>query len=108
MIRFLFRFVGYWLLAGALVAAIIDGSKSIAASALVTTPFGQHFQQLAPSLLQRLEFGIQNNLGLPWLWDLVFINVLAWPSFAVLGVLALIFLMIGRRKRPPVVGDDFD
>ena len=108
MIRFLFRFVGYWLLAGALVAAIIDGSKSIAASALVTTPFGQHFQQLAPSLLQRLEFGIQNNLGLPWLWDLVFINVLAWPSFAVLGVLALIFLMIGRRKRAPVVGDDFD
>jgi len=108
MIRFLFRFVGYWLLAGALVAAIIDGSKSIAASALITTPFGQHFQQLAPSLLQRLEFGIQNNLGLPWLWDLVFINVLAWPSFAVLGVLALIFLMIGRRKRAPVVGDDFD
>ena len=108
MIRFLFRFVGYWLLAGALVAAIIDGSKSIAASALVTTPFGQHFQQLAPSLLQRLEFGIQNNLGLPWLWDLVFINVLAWPSFAVLGVLALIFLMIGRRKRAPVIGDDFD
>jgi len=108
MIRFLFRFVGYWLLAGALVAAIIDGSKSIAASALVTTPFGQHFQQLAPSLLQRLEFGIQNNLGLPWLWDLVFINVLAWPSFAVLGVLALIFLMIGRRRRAPVIGDDFD
>ncbi len=107
MIRFLFRFAGYWLLAGALVAAIIDAAKSIAASELVTTVFGQHFQQLAPTLLQRLEFGISNNLGAPWLWDVVFVNILSWPSFAVLGVLALIFLMIGRRKRVPVVGDDF-
>jgi len=106
MIRLLFRFVGYWLLAGALVAAIIDGSKSIAASSLVTTPLGQHFQQLAPSLLQRLEFGIQNNLGLPWLWDLVFVNILTWPTFAVLGILALIILMIGRRKPVRAIADD--
>ena len=106
MIRFLFRFLGYWLLAGALVAAIIDGSKSIAASSLVTTPLGQHFQQLAPSLLQRLEFGIQNNLGLPWLWDLVFVNILTWPTFAVLGILALIILMIGRRKPVRAIADD--
>ena len=108
MIRFLFRFVGYWLLAGALVAAIIDASKSIAASELVLTPFGQHFQQMAPALLQRLEYGIQNNLGLPWLWDVVFVNVLSWPTFAVFGVIAIVFLTIGRRKRAPVVGDDFD
>ncbi len=106
MIRFVFRFLGYWLLAGALVAAIIDASKSIAASSLVTTLFGQHFQQLAPTLLQRLEFGIQNNLGLPWLWDVVFVNILAWPSFAVLGVLALIFLMIGRRKPVRAIAED--
>jgi hypothetical protein len=106
MIRFLFRFIGYWFLAGALVAAVIDGSKSIAASSLVTTPLGQHFQQLAPSLLQRLEFGIQNNLGLPWLWDFVFINMLAWPSFAVLGIFSLIFLMIGRRKLTRAITED--
>ena len=106
MIRFLFRLVGFWLLAGVLVAAIIDGSKSIAASALITTPFGQHFQQLAPTLLQRLEFGIQNNLGQPWLWDVVFVNVLAWPSFVVLAVLTLIFLLIGRPKRARVLAED--
>ena len=106
MIRFLFRLVGYWLLAGALVAAIIDGSKSIAASALVTTPLGQQFQQLAPSLLQKLEFGIQNNLGQPWLWDVVFVNILTWPTFAVLGVLTLVFLMIGRPKRTPAITED--
>ena len=106
MIRFLFRLVGYWLLAGVLVAAIIDGSKSIAASALVTTPFGQHFQQLAPALLQRLEFGISNNLGVPWLWDVVFVNILTWPSFAVLAGLTLIFLLIGRPKRVPAIVED--
>ena len=108
MIRFLFRFVGYWFLAGALVAAVIDGAKSIAASSLVTTQFGQHFQQLAPSLLQRLEFGIQNNLGQPWLWDVVFVNILTWPTFAVLGIVALIFLMIGRRKRARAIAGDAD
>jgi len=106
MIRFLFRFLGYWLLAGALVAVIIDGSKSIAASALVTTPLGQHFQQVAPTLLQRLEFGIQNNLALPWLWDNVFVNILTWPSFADLGVLALILLLAGRRKRARAIAID--
>jgi hypothetical protein len=107
MIRLLFRFFGYWLLAGALIAAIIDAARSIAASALVTTAFGQHFQQLAPALLQRLEFGVSNNLGAPWLWDAVFVNILSWPTFAVFAILALIFLIIGRRKRAPVVGDDF-
>jgi hypothetical protein len=106
MIRFLFRFVGYWVLAGALVAAIIDGAKSIAESTLITTPLGQHFQQLAPSLLQRLEFGVQNNLGLPWLWDFVFVNILTWPSFAVLGIFALILLVIGRRKRTRAIAED--
>jgi len=106
MIRFLFRFAGYWLLAGALVAAIIDSAKSIAASSLVTTPLGQHFQQLAPALLQRLEFGISNNLGAPWLWDVVFVNMLIWPSFAVLGILALIFMLIGRRKQVPAIAED--
>ncbi len=106
MIRFLFRFVGFWLLAGALVTAIIDGAKSIAASTVITTPLGQQFQQLAPSLLQRLEFGVQNNLGLPWLWDVVFVNILTWPTFAVLGILAMIFLMIGRRKRAPIIAED--
>ena len=106
MIRFLFRFLGYWLLAGALVAAIIDGSRSIAASALITTSFGQHFHQLAPALQIRLQFGIQNNLGLPWLWDVVFVNILTLPAFAVLGILALIFLMIGRRKRARVIIED--
>ena len=106
MIRFVFRFLGYWLLAGALVAAIIDASKSIAASSLVTTLFGRHIQQLAPTQLQRLEFGVQNNLGAPWLWDVVFVNILSWPSFAVFAVLAVIFLMIGRRKQAPAIDED--
>ncbi|MDH3194812.1 MAG: hypothetical protein OEL78_00715, partial [Hyphomicrobiales bacterium] len=73
-----------------------------------TTALGQHFQQLAPTLLQRLEFGIQNNLGQPWLWDVVFINILSLPSFAVLGLLALMFMLIGRRKQAPAIARDAD
>ncbi len=106
MIRFLFRFVGYWLLAGAIVAAIIDASKSIAASSFVTTPLGQYVYQLAPTMLERLQFGIQNNLGLPWLWDIVFLTILTWPTFAVLGILAVVLLVIGRRKRTRAIAED--
>jgi hypothetical protein len=47
MFRFLSRFLGVWLVAAALVAATVDGAKSIAASSLVLTPFGETWGALA-------------------------------------------------------------
>ena len=41
MLRFLSRFLGFWLVAAALVAGVVDGAKSIAASALVITPLAE-------------------------------------------------------------------
>ncbi len=106
MIKFIFRFVGFWFLAAALVALVIDGSKSIADSTVVTTSVAQYFLEYSPTTLQRLEFGVQNNLGSPWLWDTVFVSLLSWPAFAVLGAIGLILMLIGKRRRSRVPDDE--
>ena len=106
MIRFIFRFVGFWFLAAALVALVIDGSRSIADSALTTTSVAQYFLQYSPTTLQRLEFGVQNNLGSPWLWDTVFVSLLSWPAFAVLGVFGLVLMLLGKRRKSRISVED--
>src|SRR5436305_1914707 len=42
MFRFIFRFIGLWILAVAFVALIRDGTKTIAASAVVVTKLAKH------------------------------------------------------------------
>ena len=50
MIGFIARFVGLWLIAGALVALVIDGTKTIAASHLTVTPLGLAWFALSPAI----------------------------------------------------------
>ena len=106
MVRFLFRFVGFWFLAAAIVLAVVDGSKSIAASGLVMTPLGEIWFKLWPASLQMTEFGIQNNLGLPWLWDFITQWILTAPGWLVFALLALVFLIIGRRRKRAIFFDE--
>ena len=98
MFRFGFRFIGFWFLAAALVTLVIDGTKSIADSAIVTTSVADYFLQFSPTTLQKLEFGVQNNLGSPWLWDVVFVTLLGWPAFLVLGLIGTLLALVGRRR----------
>jgi hypothetical protein len=49
MIRFLLRFIGLWLLAGAFVALVIDGTRSISAGRLAITQFGTAWDSLHPT-----------------------------------------------------------
>ena len=48
MIRFLFRFLGFWLMAGAFVALVVDGTRSIAASDIVYTSAYRAWVSLSP------------------------------------------------------------
>ena len=50
MIRLLFRFLGVLLLAAAFAALIIDGTKSIAASAILYTPASDTAAQLSATI----------------------------------------------------------
>jgi hypothetical protein len=103
MIGFLSRFIGLWMVAGALVALVIDGTKTIAASALTMTPMGLAWYSISPaSLMQTQEFvqrTIEAYIG-HWLWDPIIQWVLMAPAWAVLGIIGGWLLYIGRRRRP--------
>jgi hypothetical protein len=103
MIGFLARFIGLWMVAGALVALVIDGTKTIAASALTMTPMGLAWYSLSPaSLMQTQEFvqrTIEAYIG-HWLWDPIIQWVLMAPAWAVLVIIGGWLLYVGRRRRP--------
>jgi hypothetical protein len=99
------RLAGLLLIAAALVAAVVDGAKSIAASELVVTPLGQTWFQIDRAGLGAVQQWIQAEVE-PWLggwvWRPAIQSVLALPtalSAAALGAL-LIVVSTRRRRRP--------
>jgi hypothetical protein len=101
MTRFLFRFVGLWLLAGAFVALVIDGTRSIAASRLILTPVGEAWVAIHPGSIDLLHSTIERNLS-PWLWEAVLVNLLYAPLWLALGVLGALFVLLGRPRTRPI------
>lgn len=102
MIGFLARFAGLWLIAGALVALVIDGTKSIAASTLTVTPLGVAWFTLSPSSLMATQEFVQRTIESytgHWLWDPLVQWLLMLPSWAVLGALGVWFAYLGSRRR---------
>ena len=102
MLRFLSRFIGFWLIAAALVAAIVDGAKSIAASAVVLTP-------LAESLAMIGAFSPADPAASapPWPIDLVLASLLNAPTVAVLAAPGLFFLIAGAKRRRAQFGREY-
>ena len=107
MIRFLFRFIGLWILAAGFVALIYDGTKSIAGNQLFITKLGDTWYALHPTSLQLLEPAIVRHVATwigdapaKWLWDPLILGVLTAPTWLVLGILGSLFILIGRKKKP--------
>jgi hypothetical protein len=99
MIRFLFRTLGLLFLAAAFVFLVYDGTKSIAANALVYTKVNEVWTLLHAASLQQLQPLIERNAS-PWLWDPVAVTVLNAPAFVALGIVGAILVLLGRRKKP--------
>jgi hypothetical protein len=101
MVRFLFRLLALIALAVATIMAVVDATRSIAASRLVTTPLATSWAATFPDQLALAEQAVRAHLGAA-AWDSYAATVLHWPGFAVFGGLALIFYAIGRRpgRRP--------
>jgi hypothetical protein len=38
--------------------------------------------------------------GLPWLWDPVIVRLLEQPTWLVFGVVGILLMLIGRKKKP--------
>lgn len=96
MIRFLFRFSGFWLLAGGFVALIVDGTRSIAASAVLFTSAGDAWYTLAPANLEHAE--AVTEAASPLLWSKLVMPFLSLPASAVLVVVGLALLGLGQRR----------
>ena len=103
MIRFLFRFLGLLCLAGAFILVVYDGTKSIAANHLYFTSVQALWQLVSADSLQNFEASVK-PLVIPYAggmaWDPVILGLLAAPAWSLLGVLGIICLLLGRKKKP--------
>lgn len=98
MIRFLFRFVGLWVLAAGFVALVRDGTKSIAGNGIFVTRLGEDWNNIQASSLESLKAVIERYAGAPG-WEMVSTYLLAAPTWLVLGILGSILILIGRKKK---------
>ncbi len=99
MIRFLLRFLGLLCLAAAFILAIYDGTKSIAGNALSLTSVNALWQLINPVSLAKIEPLIRLYAG-GLLWDPVMVGFLAAPASVVFCIFGIVFILLGRRKRP--------
>jgi len=96
VIRFVFRVLATLLLAAAVVLAVVDATRSIAADAIVTTSLAEAWAQAAPGLLGDAVSAVGDG-GLP-LVDGLFASLLGVPAVAILAILALLFYIMGRTS----------
>jgi len=96
MFRFLFRLMATLALAVGVIMAVLDVTRTIAASRLVLTPLGESWLAVSPSTLESLRSFIVERAH-PLIWDPVMVFVLAQPGFLVFAALALLLHAIGHR-----------
>ena len=99
MIRFFFRLIGLLCLAAAFVLVIYDGTKSIAGNNIYITSVRALWDLINAGSLANLKPVIVPYAN-GMLWDPVMLTFLTAPSWAVLGFLGIIFVLLGRRKKP--------
>ena len=103
MFRFVFRLLATLILAGAVVMAVLDATRTVANAALTVTPLGESWQASFPASLDWFRDFLLINA--PWSWDLFSRSVLVLPGFAVLALAAFLFYAIGRK--PEHLRDDW-
>lgn len=101
-LRFILTFTGLWICALALLALVLDGVRSIAANALVVKSLGEVWYMLDVASLNLTQAVIQRNVH-PLLWDPVLQWILTLPAWLVAGILGLLLLYLGRKRRPKVI-----
>lgn len=100
MLRFLVRFAGLLLLAGGFAALIVDGTRSIAADAIVQTPLGETIHYLLPSKFDLIEPAVRRLH--PLLWDPVLLHLFQAPTWAILAISGLGLIYLARPRAPPI------
>ena len=104
MLRFASRFLGFWLVAAARVAGVVDGAKTIAASSLILTSVAETW-----GLIQAAAGGspVIEPIAARWPLNLVLEFLLSAPTVVVLGALGAFLLIVGAKRRPPSLSREF-
>jgi len=100
VVRFVLRLLGVLLFAGAFVAVVIDGTRSIAAGHFLPTSLQAAITLFSPDMVGEIETKM-THVG-AWNWEPVTLWLLAQPAFAVLGVAGLLLLLLGHQKARPL------
>ncbi|HET9718004.1 MAG TPA: hypothetical protein VFP60_17650 [Pseudolabrys sp.] len=99
MIRFLLRFIGLICLAAGFILLIYDGTKSIAGNRVFTTSVQTIWELINPESLTKIQPALQSYAG-GYLWDPLMTAFLAAPAWSVLGVVGILLILLGRKKKP--------
>lgn len=102
MLRFLSKILGLWLIAVALVAVVLDGTRTIAAANWSTKPLGQYWFDISPASLNGAQALVQRHVN-PFLWDPLIVWLLQQPVWLTVGPLGLLLLWLGERRRKRIV-----
>jgi hypothetical protein len=98
MIRFLLRFLGLCLLAMAFVFLVYDGTKSIANHDLVYTKVVDGWAIVDQNSLNAVQDWLKHKAA--WAWDPYLQKAFDLPAWTVIGILATVFILLGRKKKP--------
>jgi hypothetical protein len=97
--RMLLRIMGVWLLLLAMIAAVVDATKSLAGGgAWVVTPMGQQWQALSPETLRDAKAAIESSVS-PMVWDPVMTTILDAPTWVVFGILGVLLYWLGQKRK---------
>ena len=98
MIRFLLRFLGLFLLATAFVFFVYDGTKSIANHQVIYTKVDDVWAIIDQNSLNVAQDWLKMKLA--WAWDPYLQRGFDLPAWAVVGIVATILILLGRKKKP--------
>lgn len=99
MIRFLFRSLGLLILAAAFILVIYDGTKSIAGNRLYLTSLQTVWELINAGSLAKLK-PLMSPYADGLLWDPGMVTLLGAPAWSVFGILGILLVLLGRRKKP--------
>ncbi|MPZ57103.1 MAG: hypothetical protein GEU91_11520 [Rhizobiales bacterium] len=100
MIRFLFRFLGLLTLAAAFILVVYDGARFIANQTLDLTTVGYVWASVHQNSLLLFQPAVERHVA-PWVWQsLIQPYLLEQPASLLLLIFGMIFVLLGRRKKP--------